>query len=52
VVDNETFRRICARAAAEEDLNVLELLKNRMRMLLSEESFENDPNPDEVEKVN
>jgi hypothetical protein len=53
-VDNETFKRICARAAAEEDPNVLELLKNRMRVLLSLEGSEKTPdsNPDEVKKVN
>jgi hypothetical protein len=50
-MDNETFRRICARAADEEDPNILKLLKNRMRMLLSVEKVENDPNHDEVGKV-
>jgi hypothetical protein len=34
-MDNKIYKKLCARAAEEEDLDILELLQNRMLALLS-----------------
>jgi hypothetical protein len=41
-MENELFKRICARVAIEEDPEIIELLKTRMRLLLSKEIAEPD----------
>jgi hypothetical protein len=41
---NETFRALCVRVADEKDPKKLELLKQRMRLLLLQEN----PDPPEV----
>jgi len=35
-MDNETFRAFCIRVADEKDPDIVELLKQRLRLLLSE----------------
>jgi hypothetical protein len=36
VMDNETFKLICSRVAQEHDPKIIEILKLRMQLLLSE----------------
>lgn len=39
-MDHQTFRAICLRVADEKDPEIIELFKQRLRLLLSEETPE------------
>jgi hypothetical protein len=44
IMDHETFRAICVRVADEKDPKIIELFKQRLRLLLADETLE--PSPD------
>jgi len=47
-MDHETFRAICVRVADEKDPKIIELFKQRLRLLLTDETPEAPPDKNQA----
>jgi hypothetical protein len=47
-MDHETFRAICVRVADEKDPKIIELFKQRLRLLLTDETPESPPDKNQA----